>query len=188
MVVQDVVSSHIAFKNVVWMFHFIHLEEVVHGDWLSAEWSKEDGAIWAEKSCLMQEVGQKTSKPVQLVFEAFAGTIFTVKTCLFLEKYMRFFGCIKDVDCTQKSMTSFVEVQCSQLLSKRSNFTTNEQLEESMTVHMTAMGRGNLRESLDTCGSPPGPPCIRTFQDHVLSYMCVLHQDYSIVDLACHVP
>lgn len=72
-----------------------------------------------------------------------------------------------------------------QLLNKGSNFSGDYQLNISALVYLAAVKSGRLRESLDSRGALPSHPSIRTFQDHVVSYLCVLSRDYSVLDSTC---
>lgn len=54
------------------------------------------------------------------------------------------------------------------------------QLKESRRVQLAAVKSERIRESLDSWGAPPDLPSILAFQEHVGSFQCGLHRDYSM--------
>lgn len=50
-------------------------------------------------------------------------------------------------------------------------------------MSLAAGKSGRLREFLGSWGSSPGMPPIQTFQEHMVLYLCALHQDYFVFDV-----
>lgn len=58
----------------------------------------------------------------------------------------------------------------------------------STRVYLAGMKVARLRESLDSCGTLPCLPSIKTFQVYVVSHRCALHRKHLVLDLARHMP
>lgn len=46
------------------------------------------------------------------------------------------------------------------------------------------MEKGRLKELFHRWGAPPALQSLQTFQEHVVSTLCTLHQDYCVFELA----
>lgn len=58
----------------------------------------------------------EVSKPVDVVFNTFAGTLSGLNLGLFLEKHRQFMRCEKESGCVEKSRAGLVKVYAAQLL------------------------------------------------------------------------
>lgn len=81
-------------------------------------------------------------------------------------------------------MPSLVEVYAYQPLNERSSLAGADQLKYSGRVYLAAGKSGWLKELLDSWDVSPILLSIQAFQEHVVSYLGSLHQDYSMSDLA----
>lgn len=121
----------------------------------------------------MKDIVGKFSKRVQLDFDPFLGTHFTVKACLSLDKHRRLVGCKPDGSCLQNCRPSLAKVYDSQLLNDRSDLSDKQQLKDSAHVYPAAVKSKRLSELLDSWGAPSGLLPIQIFRN-VWCHTCVL--------------
>lgn len=184
--VQDTASAHPGFKNVATNVPLLSVDEVVYVVGLSDNGRRWTGRPEQEKLLLMKDILPKCSKPDQRMLDAFAKTLYTEMGCLLLNNHRRFLGCNKDASCLQKSMPSIFAGLWFSASDDRFDLTGDEQQKDSERVYMAAVKSRRLRELLHGWGAPPGLLFIQTLQERVVSFLCTLHQCYSVCDLAHH--
>lgn len=86
-------------------------------------------------------------------------------------------------------MSGLVEVNVSQLLNDRSYFAGNDQLKDA--GHVCIRGcreKWKVQGIVVRLGYTIWSTFFTEISDHVMSYLCSLHLDYSVIDLALHLP
>lgn len=103
-----------------------------------------------------------------------------------MDKQRRLVECDKNVDCLQSYMPILVKFYASLLLNNKPDLNSGHKMKESVRVNLAAVKSRRLNKWLDGCSSPSGMPSKMPFQEHVASYMCSLHCDYSVFHHARH--
>lgn len=119
----------------------------------------------------------------QLRLETFVQIQSAAKESFLLEKYRRFVGCYKHLRCLQRSMPSSVEVQASQLVVKRFSFIGEGQMKWSTICIWLQWNVKGRRNHLISCLHDLLYLFYKTSQYCLMSFLCILAQQYSVFDL-----
>lgn len=152
------------------------------------EWSKADGASWAG-GCYVDEGHHVQNFPSQVTWcWTYSPKKFYNECDLLARQALKFpwmwHGFYLSTEVYAKDCWSLWYAASI----KRSGLAEDDHLEESVSVHLAAVKSRKLRESLDNWHALPGLPSSHTFQEHMASYLCVLHQHSSVNDLERQLP
>lgn len=131
----------------------------------------------------MNDIVHKICRPPRLVWDPLGAIHSSAKACLLLSRHWRFVRCAKDASCLQESMESLVKVYASHVLNDGPLLTGDDQLKESVHVHLTPVECRKLWKWLGSWGAPSDLPSTQNVQEHVVTYICVLHHYYSVFNL-----
>lgn len=175
--VMDIPSINTAYTNVFSNLEQIFVDKVVLGNHLMVnDWKK---MLQPPKKCCTNErLCAQVLETGVLVLHVFVGTLFSVKACQMLDNRRRFVGRDEGRDDVKKAMAGLAEVYVSELQNDNYDSKVRKQLIESARCSHW-WGIPKVESIAGWLIAPRGLTSVQKFQLSVVSFLGLLHWDYS---------